>query len=85
MHKLSFGGYVVDTPGIKEFGLVDFSREEVAHYFPEMRSAMQKCKFSNCTHNNEPGCEVKAQVQQGVISEIRYNNYLNIINNAETL
>jgi len=83
MHKLSFGAYVIDTPGIKEFGIVDFKKEEVAHYFPEMRELMHQCRFNNCTHSNEPGCAVKNNYDKGLISFSRYKNYLNIINNDE--
>lgn len=83
MHPLSFGGYVIDTPGIKEFGIVDFSKEEVSHYFPEMRRLMHLCRFSNCSHDNEPGCAIKAAVETGELSTERYINYLNILNNEE--
>ncbi len=80
MHKLSFGGFIIDTPGIKEFGLRDFVREEVAERFPEFRRIMHNCKFSNCTHVHEPGCAVKKAVESGEISSSRYNNYLRILN-----
>ena len=83
MHKLSFGGYVIDTPGIKEFGIVDFKKEEVSHFFPEMRGLMHLCRFSNCSHSIEPGCAVKENVEKGLISSFRYQNYLNIISNDE--
>lgn len=78
MHPLSFGGYIIDTPGIKGFGLTDFKKEEVAERFPEMRAIMHDCQFSNCTHVHEPQCAVKAAVQAGLISAERYNNYLSI-------
>ena len=84
MHKLSFGAYVIDTPGIKEFGIVDLKKEEVAHYFPEMRDLMHQCHFNNCTHSNEPGCAVKENYDNGLISYSRYQNYLNIINNDKS-
>jgi len=83
MHKLSIGGYVIDTPGIKEFGIIDFKKEEVSHYFPEMRKMIDKCRFNNCTHSNEPGCAVKSAVEDGLISGMRYTNYLNILNNED--
>jgi len=83
LHKLSFGGYVVDTPGIKEFGLYDFSKEEVSHYFPEMRILIDKCKFNNCSHQNEPGCAVLDALEKGNIAPTRYKNYLNIYNNPD--
>jgi ribosome biogenesis GTPase len=78
MHPLSFGGYIIDTPGIKEFGLVDFYREELTHYFPEMFALLSQCRYHNCTHTNEPGCAVITAVEQGKISDSRYENYLNI-------
>ncbi len=83
MHKLSMGGYVIDTPGIKEFGIIDFKKEEVSHYFPEMRDIIGKCRFNNCTHSNEPGCAVKMAVEEGAVSDMRYKNYLNILNNED--
>ena len=79
MHELSFGGFVIDTPGIKEFGLRDFVKEEVAERFPEMRALMWDCKFHNCTHVHEPGCAVKKAVEEGRISITRYKNYLAIL------
>lgn len=78
MHDLSFGGRVIDTPGVREFGLVDIEREELAQYFPEMRNLMHDCQFNNCQHMDEPGCAIKAAVQQGKISSDRYYSYLNI-------
>ncbi len=80
MHELAEGGFVIDTPGIKEFGLRDFEKEEVAERFPEMRALMHECKFHNCTHVHEPGCAVKKAVEEGRINETRYNNYLTILN-----
>ncbi len=80
MHELSMGGFIVDTPGIKEFGLIDFEVGEVAERFPEMRSLMQACKFNNCTHVHEPGCAVLEALKNGKISDSRYQNYLSIIN-----
>lgn len=79
MHALKQGGYLVDTPGIKEFGLVDMEKVEVAQRFPEMRERMHDCRFNNCTHINEPGCAIKEAVEKGEISETRYINYLNIL------
>ena len=78
LHPLA-ESFVVDTPGIKEFGMVDFTEEELSHFFPEMRRALQGCHFANCTHRHEPRCAVKQAVQEGTISQERYNNYLNII------
>ncbi|PID95091.1 MAG: ribosome small subunit-dependent GTPase A [Bacteroidetes bacterium] len=79
MHILKQGGYLVDTPGIKEFGLVDMERVEVAQRFPEMRSRMHRCRFHNCTHTNEPGCAVKEAVEAGLIAPSRYRNYMHIL------
>jgi ribosome biogenesis GTPase len=83
MHKLTFGGYIVDTPGIRGFGLVDLKKEELAGYFPEMRALLPECKFYNCLHINEPGCAVKAGVEQGIVAETRYNSYINMFENDE--
>lgn len=80
MHPLDIGGYLIDTPGIKGFGLVDFETSEVPGYFPEMRKMAVYCKFNNCTHTHEPGCAVREAVNNGVISVSRYNNYIEIIN-----
>ncbi len=71
--------YLIDTPGIKEFGMVDFTPQELSHFFPEMRTVLHGCHFANCTHRHEPQCAVKAAVEEGRISEERYRNYLNII------
>lgn len=71
--------YLIDTPGIKEFGMVDFTEQELSHFFPEMRAHLHDCRFANCTHRHEPGCAIKKAVEDGLISEERYNNYLNII------
>jgi ribosome biogenesis GTPase len=83
LHRLSFGGFVIDTPGIKELGLVEMKKEEVGHYFPEIRKYMNDCKFNNCLHVNEPKCAVKEAVERGDISEERYNSYLGILNGEE--
>lgn len=79
MYKLSFGAYVVDTPGLRGFGLVDVAPEEVALYFPEMLHLAGKCRFTPCTHTHEPGCAVKAAVEEGVVSVERYNSYLGML------
>ena len=78
MHHLSFGADIIDTPGIKEFGLVDFYRKELTHYFPEMFALLDRCKYHNCTHTSEPGCAVIQAVDENKISSFRYENYLNI-------
>lgn len=83
LHTLSFGGFIIDTPGIKELGLVEMKKEEVGHYFPEIRKVMNNCKFNNCLHVNEPKCAVKEAVENGEISEERYHSYLGILNGEE--
>jgi ribosome biogenesis GTPase len=75
----SGAGKIIDTPGVKEFGLIDMKREELSHYFPEMRRALNNCRFNNCVHIDEPGCAVKEAVEQGDISEMRYLSYLTIL------
>ena len=76
---LDFGGYIIDTPGIKGFGLIDFVPEEVPGYFPEFGIYSSNCKFNNCTHTHEPSCAVVEAVNNGAIAKSRYNNYLAII------
>jgi ribosome biogenesis GTPase len=83
MHPLSFGGNIVDTPGIREFGLVDFEDAEVSHYFKEMQPLITKCKFNNCKHINEPNCAVQAAVASGAISEQRFSSYLSILSKVD--
>jgi ribosome biogenesis GTPase / thiamine phosphate phosphatase len=83
MFPLSFGGFIIDTPGIKEFGMVDIKPEELGHFFPEIRELMQDCKYNNCLHQNEPGCAVRKAVEEGAFNEERYINYLNILNSEE--
>lgn len=78
MHPLKFGGYVIDTPGIKGFGLVDFEPHEIAERFPEMRALMSQCRFNNCVHVDEPNCAVKAAVEAGEIAWSRYESYLKL-------
>lgn len=77
------GGHLIDTPGIKEFGMVDFKTEEVGHFFPEIRQVLHECKFANCTHVHEPQCAVKQAVEDGNINSERYANYLSIIESLE--
>ncbi|HWB64395.1 MAG TPA: ribosome small subunit-dependent GTPase A [Chitinophagales bacterium] len=79
MHPLDFGGDIIDTPGIREFGIKDFRPEEISHYYVEMREVLNNCKFNNCTHENEPGCAVRKAYEEGKISEERYANYLTIL------
>ena len=83
MFDLPFGGIIVDTPGIREMGLVNMAKDELAKFFPEMRAVMNDCKFNNCIHLNEPGCAVKAAVNDGTISEERYVSYLTIRDTIE--
>lgn len=83
MHPLSYGGFIVDTPGIKELGLVDMKKEEIADYFPEMRALKKNCKFNNCLHLNEPKCAVIDAVEKGRVAVSRYNSYLGVINGDE--
>lgn len=83
MFDLPFGGRIIDTPGMREFGLVDISRQELSHYFPEMRQRLNDCQFNNCLHVNEPGCAIKEAVIQGVINEERYVSYVNILDSIE--
>ena len=80
MHPLTNGGYIIDTPGIKGFGIVGIEKEELALYFPEMKALLSECKFYNCTHISEPICAVKLAVKEGIIPETRYNSYLNMFN-----
>ena len=79
MYALSSGGFIVDTPGLRGFGLVDLKKEEIALYFPEMLKAAQDCRFAPCTHTHEPGCAVKEAVENGEISYERYSSYLGML------
>ncbi len=79
MYRLSGGGYIIDAPGIRGFGLIDLEKEEIAKYFPEMLRLADKCRFIPCTHTHEPGCAVKAALDAGEISPERYNSYLGML------
>jgi ribosome biogenesis GTPase len=79
MFEFSFGGYIIDTPGIKGFGLIDFDKEELHHFFPEIFKSSKNCRFNNCTHTHEPGCAVIKEVEVGTISETRYISYLKML------
>ena len=81
MFELEFGGFVIDTPGIKEFGLTGLEDGELAHYFPEMLKKLSRCKYYNCKHVSEPECAVKAAVERGEISMSRYSSYLGMLEN----
>lgn len=83
MFNLDFGGRVIDTPGIRELGLVDISKQELSHYFPEMRAIINDCQFNNCLHMNEPGCAIKKAVEEGNIHLERYISYCNILDKTE--
>jgi len=84
MHELPFGGYLIDTPGIRELGIFDIRPEELGHYFVEMRALLNQCKFHNCRHVNEPGCAVIKAVEEGEIELSRYESYLSIYHGNET-
>ena len=77
--KQEYDLIIVDTPGIKEFGLIQYSKEEIRDYFPEIRAYNNKCKFDDCSHTHEPGCAVHEAVERGDIAESRYQNYLAIL------
>ena len=79
MYRLDGGGFVIDTPGLRGFGLVDLEKEEISKYFPEMLAVMDDCRFVPCTHTHEPDCAVKAAVDEGRISAERYNSYLGML------
>jgi len=83
MHPLTYGGFIIDTPGIKELGLVDMEKEEIGNYFVEMQAIKNECKFNNCIHLNEPKCAVIAAVEKGEIAISRYTSYVGIINGEE--
>lgn len=83
MFDLPGGGRIIDTPGMREFGLVDISKQELSHYFPEMRVRLNDCQFNNCLHVNEPGCAVKQAVADGLLHEDRYVSYVNILDSIE--
>ena len=82
MYPLPQGGYIIDTPGIKGFGTIDFNPNEVAHFFPEIFEISQNCRFNNCTHRHEPGCAVLKALENHQISESRYTSYLSIIEDS---
>ena len=83
MHELKSGGFIIDTPGIKEIGVVHIEKEELWSFFPEMRERVNQCRFNNCLHFHEPGCKVKEAVESGEIAASRYNSYLSIFNGEE--
>ncbi len=84
MFDLSIGGHIIDTPGIRGFGLHDIQNEELFHFFPEIFKISENCKYHNCTHVHEPGCAVKKAIEEGSISQLRYENYLSILFDDES-
>jgi ribosome biogenesis GTPase len=84
MHRLPFGGFAIDTPGIRGFGVVDMERNEIYHFFPEIFRISKECKFYNCLHLDEPGCAVRNAVEQGEVDSLRYRSYLSILNDENT-
>lgn len=83
MYDLPAGGVLIDTPGVRGFGVFDFKRDEVGHYFPEIFKVSSKCRFGNCTHTHEPGCAVREALENNLISQSRYNSYLSILEETE--
>jgi ribosome biogenesis GTPase / thiamine phosphate phosphatase len=84
MYDLPGGGQIIDTPGIRELGVIDIEQQELSHFFPEMRSRMHDCRFNNCRHINEPGCAVLDALEEGEIEPSRYESYLSIYNGNDT-
>lgn len=84
MHPLESGGYIIDTPGIRAFGIVDLDKDHISHYFPEMREVLGTCKFHNCKHINEPACAIKEMVEREEIDPNRYHTYLQLMHEDET-
>jgi ribosome biogenesis GTPase len=83
MHPLDFGGYLIDTPGIRGFGLVNMEKDQVSHYFPEIFALSEGCKYHNCTHVDEPQCAVIHAYEQHQIAPSRYENYVHMLNGDE--
>jgi ribosome biogenesis GTPase / thiamine phosphate phosphatase len=83
MHELPFGGFIIDTPGIREFGTIDFDKFEVSHFFPEIFKIGRECKYNNCLHLNESNCAVQIAVESGEIALSRYESYISILNNED--
>jgi ribosome biogenesis GTPase len=83
MHLMPFGGFIIDTPGIKGFGVVDMERNEIYHFFREIFRISRDCKFNNCLHLDEPGCAVRTAVEKGDIDYLRYRSYLNIMDDDD--
>ena len=79
MHAIGNNGYIIDTPGVKGFGVIDIEKEEISHFFPEMFAILENCQYYNCTHSHEPNCAVKDAVENGEISETRYKSYISLL------
>jgi ribosome biogenesis GTPase len=84
MFELPQGGYIIDTPGIRELGVIDIEKNELSHFFPEMRARLNQCRFNSCRHINEPGCAVIKAVEEGEIELSRYESYLSIYHGNDT-
>lgn len=84
MFELPQGGFIIDTPGIRELGVIDIEKQELGHFFPEMRERMNQCRFNNCRHINEPGCAVLEALEEGEITLSRYESYLSIYHGNDT-
>ncbi len=83
LYKLDFGGYIIDTPGIKAFGMLDMEAWEISHYFPEIFKISANCQYNNCSHTHEPGCAVKTAVEKNVIAQSRFVSYLGLLETDE--
>ena len=83
LHPLSFGGYVVDTPGIREFGVREVHPKDLGHYFPDLAPYVNECRFPDCTHDHEPGCAVKDALERDAIHSARYDSYLRILHSLQ--
>ena len=84
MHPLPFGGFAIDTPGLRGFGVVDMEKNEIYHFFPEIFRVAANCRFYNCLHLDEPGCAVRQAVENGGINWLRYRSYLSILYDENT-
>ncbi|HAQ19122.1 MAG TPA: ribosome small subunit-dependent GTPase A [Prolixibacteraceae bacterium] len=83
MYEFEFGGFIIDTPGIKGFGVLEMVKEEISHYFPEIFRLLNECQYYNCTHTHEPQCAVKKSVEEGKIALSRYQSYLGLLEGEE--
>ena len=84
MFELPHGGYIIDTPGIRELGVIDIEKQELSHFFPEMRARLNQCRFNSCRHITEPGCAIIKAVEEGEITLSRYESYLSIYHGNDT-